>query len=220
MNYVVFHIFHLSLITALSTGSNILVLYPSISFSHVVNMDRLSESLANKGHNITVLSFHTKKTYIPNYRIINLSTGDGLEHSSLPIDSSRKTKVYFWSQVVWMKYLAEICWNATENNLQFRNFLLENNTFDVVIIDNLNIDHFWGVAKMFNTPIIGKILDQINLISSHHLSRFKLYKKMLYIYFENWPFMHPTVSFIRQRPVRNEGKFIFGHSVMIFRKFV
>lgn len=138
----------------------ILVIVPYPSKSHFITFKRLFVGLAEKGHNVTVLSYYSLDKSIHNYRSIKFG---GLEmfYSKEKINSILNIK-HLTSNRKYLTYLMPLlieessqlsCDNGL-NSTSVRNFLKEKNHFDLAIVQYFDSDCFLPLAKTFNAPII------------------------------------------------------------------
>lgn len=143
-------------ILCLSNCSNILVLETVLSKSHLAIYEHLFEELTKRGHNITVISFYSREKPIPNYRVVSISSGDNLENRRVPVGLGGHTRFSMWYGVFGLAQLAEITCPRLLAHENIRNFLRENNTFDVIFFEVFNTNCDLGIAKKFGAPIIGE----------------------------------------------------------------
>lgn len=136
--------------------SNILILGTVLAKSHQAIYERLFEELANKGHNITLISFYSRDIPIPNYRVISISTGDNLENRRVPLGPPVNRRLGMWLGVFALAQLADMTCPRLLTQGNVRNFLKENNTFDLILFEAFNTNCDLGIAKKFKAPIIGE----------------------------------------------------------------
>lgn len=140
---------------------NILVIFPHPGKSHFQAFARFFESLAQKGHNVTVISNFPVNKSIPNYRDVILKgdvykffqTEEGQKYTDLEQLLSKRTLIRYFLPLAIGKVAEETCENGLENEA-FKRFLNEKNIFDVAIIEYFNSDCFVPVAKKFDIPVI------------------------------------------------------------------
>lgn len=141
------------------TSYNILVLFPHPGKSHFDSFVRLFIALAEKGHNVTVISYSPLKESVSNYRDIEIGGIETfLEHRALDfLDLNKVDPKSRLSKYLTFLVLAEVGQMACETGFTSRavqSFLKENNHFDVAIIEYFNSDCFVTVAKKYNIPVV------------------------------------------------------------------
>lgn len=145
----------------LTFALNILVIFPHPGTSHFHAFAKLFKGLANKGHEVTVISNCPAKDRIPNYRDVQIKGGvydffkskkadDYMDLKKLP--SNSKIFRYFLPFVVG-DLAGETC-ETVFNDETFRDFLNERNKFDIAIIEYFNTDCFLTSTKTFGIPVI------------------------------------------------------------------
>lgn len=141
-----------------SHSENILVICPFYGRSHFWVFEPLFKELAVRNHNVTVISHFPQRTPIPNFRDVNVAN-DSAFTSSQPRYSRDKTSRF----LVWilMPLILDFSMKSCDSVLthqNLRNFLNENNKFDVILYEPFVTNCFLGIAKKFEAPIIGKLL--------------------------------------------------------------
>lgn len=152
-------LFSLLFIVKWTYSFNILVMFPHPGKSHFLTFVGLFKALAQKGHNLTVISHFPLEEQIPNYRDIEiggfevfLKSGvlDKLDISKL--DSKGRFNKYFVSLI--LAHVADLSCNVGLGSETVQNFLKENNHFDVFITESFITDCFLTVAKKLNAPVV------------------------------------------------------------------
>lgn len=138
---------------------NILVLFPHPGKSHFLSFVTLFKALAQKGHNVTVVSHFPLTNPIKNYRDVELGgfeqfyKSDTVEFLDLKnLDTKSRLLKYFTFLV-----LADVGQQACEIGFSspvLHSFLKETNQFDIILMEYFNSDCFWTVAKQFNAPVV------------------------------------------------------------------
>lgn len=136
--------------------SNILILATVTSKSHLRIFENLFKELTKRGHNLTVISYHPQKVPLPNYRDVSISTGDNYENRRVPIGLPGNTKWSMWLGIFGIAELADVTCPKLLSHRNIHNFLLENNSFDLILFESFNTNCDLGIAKKFSAPIIGK----------------------------------------------------------------
>lgn len=123
----------------------ILALFPHPGKSHVDVFLPLTHTLAERGHQVTVVS-HFPSTVRDNLTDILL---DCAEPPKFDFDSLQKK-----GPGNWLKFAQDTCRHAYRStNLQV--FLRENQSFDVILAEFFISDCFLGVVSRFRAPLIG-----------------------------------------------------------------
>lgn len=138
----------------------ILVLMPYDGQSHFNAFSALFENLAQKGHNLTIISYSRTKFHSNNIESVWLGRKERIHVISLEETGSVIT---FLSAPFRMKIMSQ---NACEYGLQsraFRNFLHKSNnfTFDVILTEFFITDCFHGAITKFKAPVIGKFKNKV-----------------------------------------------------------
>lgn len=161
------HIFvSFAILLGFCESANILVIYPHFGKSHFLAFEFMFQTLAAKGHNVTVISFFPQKNPLPNYRDIPIVTEEkitGLGVLTMGMFPHPRIVMYTGAHFVYT--LAEFSCPIFLSHPNLQRFMRENNKFDVVMVELFNTNCHLGIAKKFDAPIIGK-LKYISLISS------------------------------------------------------
>lgn len=140
-----------------TVGYNILGICPSASYSHQQPFQALMKALANRGHNVTVISTIPSKKPIKNYEDVDLSFSyrkkdcTGLRH-----------KGAFTLLHENMQGANELC----EEQLfspPIANLISKNKTFDAVIIEQLWYQCYYALVNHYNSPVLIGFLSVGNL---------------------------------------------------------
>lgn len=150
-----FVVFSLLLCATFSESYKILVLFPHPGHSHFMVFENLLKALADRGHELTVIShFPLEKPY-PNYRDVSLKETSTVVKDFMDLDMIKgyRFEKYFGS--VAIHYMS---WLSLEQGLvseTLKNFLQEENHFDLVLGEFFNTNSFLGLAKKYNASLIG-----------------------------------------------------------------
>lgn len=134
-------------------ASRILVLFPSPSRSHLVVMQGLTTALAERGHQVTVVSPFPLDKKMENYRDIKVNFQD--EHKEFVqsiLNDPGKNKNVFWNFPTLLKVCLKIG-NDTLSMPQMR-YLMNKEKFDLVITGFFLNNFMLGIADHFKVFII------------------------------------------------------------------
>lgn len=145
----------LSFCACYCVGFNILVVFPHSGMSHFKAFEPLFKALAEKGHNVTVISYFPQKKPIPNYRDVYLQNPFiGVE--ALTMDELPRSRLVHYTGPLMISYFGQIdCAKGLQND-NFVKFLREDNKFDVILGEVFNTNCFMGLVKKYKAPLIGK----------------------------------------------------------------
>ncbi|XP_039757363.1 uncharacterized protein LOC120631751 [Pararge aegeria] len=148
----------LMVLTVLSSGIkvnslNILGVFPFPAKTHFFVFAPYLKELADRGHNVTVISYYPRTEPIPNYHDIGLNKALQYLTPSHPISTSifvsylSLTLVHMIGGPVACKLLVE------DENVQ--DLLESRPLFDLVVVEQFNSDCALGLAHKFEAPVIG-----------------------------------------------------------------
>lgn len=137
---------------AKSECSRILVLFPTISKSHLIPLQTLTKSLAARGHEITFVTTFTLNKKIKNHREIKVPFDESDKEflSEITRDPKGKGFTYMFPRLTKLIYTLG---NQTLQMKEMRD-LMENESFDLVIVGFFLTDFLFGVADHFKCPSI------------------------------------------------------------------
>ncbi|PSN55501.1 hypothetical protein C0J52_02581 [Blattella germanica] len=147
----------LFLIVCTATMANpakILALFPYIGKSHFVFFEPYVKELANRGHEVVVVSHFPQKNPVPNLKDISLV-------GSLDVDATDRVDMdklfgfkFLSTAYKELNQLSESC-NKTLAFHAVQDLYRSKKHFDLVIVESFNTDCVLPVAHKFNAPIIG-----------------------------------------------------------------
>ena len=150
--------FKLLLVTNLCLVSSykILCLFPHRGRSHFEVVRTLIETLAHKGHEVTLLSHFPLTTTPPNFTHVLLRNSSVLFNVlDMHQFKGRRTEKWFSTRDSALNFVTITC-EYDFNSPTVRNFLETCNTdFDVIITQILSNDCFFSFARKFQAPIVG-----------------------------------------------------------------
>lgn len=148
----------LTFVFSYADSLNILVSFTHSGKSHYLLYASLFDALAAKGHNLTVIGYYPRKEQNPNFRNVTLYDGS-VDHSPEFLSFEQFAG---WSQLRLIKsmllfedYYQRSCINGHASE-SLRQFLKEDNHFDLVLMQYFISDCFMGLAQRYNAPLIGK----------------------------------------------------------------
>lgn len=143
------------ILAVLSAGfecSRILVLYPTISKSHVMPLQTLSMALAERGHNITFVSPYPLGKQLKNYRDIKTPFDEADKEflNEMTKNPNGQNKLSFMSK------LFSLVFRTNNETLQMKEMrkLMDEEEFDLVIVGYFMTDVMLGFADHFKCPSI------------------------------------------------------------------
>ncbi|CAG9762822.1 unnamed protein product [Ceutorhynchus assimilis] len=147
-------LFLLPVFCSLASAHNILVVFPYPSRSHFEVYVPLFEALANRGHNLTIISY--RNTPYNSENIENFWLGQDEEVNVVSLKGLGETGAFYLGPHMLAMRAEEVC----EYGLQakgFRRFLEkhQNTKFDLIMIEHFNIECFLGLVNKYKAPFIG-----------------------------------------------------------------
>ncbi|XP_068631749.1 uncharacterized protein [Battus philenor] len=130
---------------------NILGIFPYQGKSHFFVYRVLLKELAERGHNVTVISHFPEKAPPKNYHDISLAGSIKIFEDDIPIHRS------YWSILQIGVFLTT---SGKENcevmlaNSDVQNMIKQKPKFDVVVLEQFNSDCALGIAYKLNSPVV------------------------------------------------------------------
>ncbi|XP_050344613.1 UDP-glycosyltransferase UGT5-like [Nymphalis io] len=187
---------------------NILGVFPLPAKSHFFVFAPYLRELANRGHNVTVISFYPQKDPTANYHDINLSENSQALQVSHPVNKS--LFVVFLSLTLLQALAGPFTCRMLFEDENVQNLWITQAKFDLVVVEQFNSDCGLALAHVLRAPVIG--------ITSHtlmpwHYSRFGVPYNPSYVTFD---FLeggtHPTFfQRIFRTILYNHVNFVFHH---------
>lgn len=155
----------LILFCEISHGSRILFLFPIHSKSHLIIVQGLASTLANKGHEVTVVSPYPLSKPMKNYRDIQIQlTEDEKNMASDMVKNPNKSM--FWTFPNFMNTL----FGLAETMLDMEEFkkIIAEESFDLLFIGQFMNNFLLGVGEQLNCPTM---ILSVNapMVQNHHL---------------------------------------------------
>lgn len=155
----------------ISSASRILFLFPSPSKSHLIIVQGLSTTLAEKGHDVTVISSFPLSKPMKNYRDIESPIYAGaVEIMKEMVDNPNQSIVKRMPQVIKMMT------DSAKSMMEMPEYkrILREEKFDLVIVGVILNNFLLGVGDHFKCPTImlsvGGGFTQSNLVVGNPLS--------------------------------------------------
>ncbi|KAL7031329.1 hypothetical protein ACKWTF_006962 [Chironomus riparius] len=131
-------------------ASRILFLFPTPSKSHVIIARALSTALAEKGHDVTLMSSFTTKSQLKNHREIFIELGEGTYQQMNSLMSNPTRNFYkMMNATIGISY--EIGKDLMESKIM--NDVMKEK-FDLMVIGMAFTNFLLGLTQHFNCPVI------------------------------------------------------------------
>lgn len=142
-----------ALLIATIESSRILVVYPTISKSHIIPLQLLSLDLADHGHNITFVSTYPLEKKVKNYRDVRIPFDEADKDFMTELAAGNKSENIFSG----IKRALELSSRIANETFQLTEVkqLMDEETFDLVIVGHfLLTETMLGLADHFKCPSI------------------------------------------------------------------
>ncbi|XP_021912896.1 uncharacterized protein LOC110826504 [Zootermopsis nevadensis] len=136
-------------------GANVLGIFPFHVKSHSITSTALMRELANRGHNVTVLSMHPQNKNVPNYTDVVLKSTvlDLIDNGSNTGFSRQRTGVFGVLNVLF--YLNQVVCDRQLQEEGVQKLIHSTDTyFDIVIVEAFFNECFLGFVHKFKAPLI------------------------------------------------------------------
>lgn len=131
---------------------NILGVFPYQGKSHFFVFAPYLRELANRGHNLTVISYFPREKPIQNYHDISLAGKTKILEDAFPIDRS------YWTVIQIGFFLtgsgSDNCVTLLEDE-NVQNLWKSKAKFDLVLVEQFNSDCALGLAHVLGAPVVG-----------------------------------------------------------------
>lgn len=142
-----------SILLANIESSRILVVYPTISKSHIIPLQLLSLELVDKGHNITFVSTYPLEKSVSNYRDVRIPFDEADKEFVAVMTSGNKSGNNFSTFRGALELSTRIV-NETVQLAEVRQ-LMDEEAFDLVIVGEfLLTETMLGLADHFKCPSV------------------------------------------------------------------
>ncbi|KAK9870915.1 hypothetical protein WA026_009877 [Henosepilachna vigintioctopunctata] len=146
----------LACVVYLSQSYKILGVFPHVGLSHFIVMRPLMKELANRGHEVTVLSHFPLQQKIPRYKDISLSGTIPILVEELNLehyyDSSRLLR---YRTVFELDEFAEMVCQGIYGSGRLNEVLQSSDKYDLIIVEMFNSDCLLPINSKINAPIVG-----------------------------------------------------------------
>lgn len=148
----------LTVLAVLSESANILSFTTLPAYSHYVIVDPIIKGLAERGHNITAVTYFPQKTQIKNIHDIDVSHSQPLVSGKITMDYVLKN----WGKITGMiDFIIGLSYQNCEAVLKDKAVqeLIKNdgNKFDLVINEVFGADCFSGFAYKYKAPLVSVV---------------------------------------------------------------
>lgn len=176
MNVPIFTV--LLLVINCSQSLNILGIFPYNGKSHFIVQRVYLRELANRGHNVTVISHFPEQHAPNNYHDISLAgTIPSFEDSTPPMQRS-----YFFIIISGL-YLSSTAKQNCEvmlANNEVQDLIKRKTKFDVIVVEQFNSDCALGIAYKLGAPVVGITS---HILMPYHYQRFGVPYNPAYVSF-------------------------------------
>lgn len=145
-------------------SARILAVFPHSGKSHFDVFEPLVVALADRGHDVTVISYFPQKVRINNYRDIGLQEVSPLYVNALPFEAVASSNPMSDFIKITTKGL-DSC-EVILGSKPVQDLLRSDEKFDLLIVELFNIDCFLGFVHRYKVPYIG--LSSSNLLPTHN----------------------------------------------------
>ncbi|CAH0561450.1 unnamed protein product [Brassicogethes aeneus] len=140
--------------TSSVSALNILVVFPHPGVSHFKVFEPMFKTLADKGHNLTIVSYLPQNTVVKNIRDVRLDESLQSFKEIITFEMLQGSRRFMWEGPVRLKeFAAESCESAFEND-NLKKFLKEDNSFDVILMEYFNSNCLNGLLHKYKAPVI------------------------------------------------------------------
>ncbi|XP_022166869.1 UDP-glucuronosyltransferase 2A2-like [Myzus persicae] len=141
----------LLLLPAAAIAANILVFMPMPLKSHFGGFQPMFEELANRGHNVTVVSsFPLANRRVPNYTDVNVTPQQGLPD----IDVMRVIDINFVTALTYRWFFGRLLSAQMEHPNMIDFVRSEDNSFDLVMVETFLQEYTVSIGHKFNAPVV------------------------------------------------------------------
>lgn len=147
----------MSLIWYAYPAINVLVVITWPAKSHFWSFSKLFRNLAERGHNVTLISHNSDTYHLPNYRNIEIGNIEILIEKLEPFSLFKNIRTDRLAMYLTEKTVADAGHSACEIALQSKNvqrFLKEENSFDLILLEDFYSECLWSIAQRYKSPVI------------------------------------------------------------------
>lgn len=136
---------------------NILGIVSFSAKSHFLVVSKLFRSLAEKGHNVTVISHYPWRNSSTNYRDVEIGNKDEFE-ANLKLFSDfeniKTNRLYMYLAPALIASSGHTVCELTFQSRSVQNFLNEKQNFDVILMEDFLLECLWPMAQKFDCAVI------------------------------------------------------------------
>lgn len=132
---------------------NILGVFPLPAKSHFFVFSPYLKELANRGHNVTVISYYPQKEFLANYHDIDL--GETSKPIEITHPLSKSLPFVFISLTLLQSFSGPITCRMLLDNEDVQNLWETRVNFDLVVVEQFNTDCGLALAYALKAPVIG-----------------------------------------------------------------
>lgn len=154
MKLLVVFLCALNSLQCFSNGARILAIHPFQAKSHYAPFEPLLKRLAERGHEVTVISHYAPKVEIPNYRHIDISTNLPSMVGNIPIGIVENFTTLVNARYLWSNAGPPICGPVLDHP-GVKKLRESDEKFDLIIVEIFSTDCFLGFVHRFKAPYIG-----------------------------------------------------------------
>ncbi|KAJ8932273.1 hypothetical protein NQ318_005625 [Aromia moschata] len=124
---------------------NILGVFPHPGKSHVDVFLPLMRGLANKGHNVTVISCFSLKDRPSNYKEVGLDQALKIFLNVIDMGELESNRLYKYTTLFKLSYFAQYACESGLGSKVVKDFMKTDQHFELLIIEFFNSDCFMGL---------------------------------------------------------------------------
>lgn len=138
-------------------GSNILMIFPSPSYSHTIAAKVLAFALVERGHSITLVTTDARPMNHPNITQIDLSFSyqlwnDGFDFVAYKENNMGiETMIQSFAHTIYEVLLLQLSSPDVQNLIKQRHRM----KFDLVIVESMGFLPYHAFAELYNAPLMG-----------------------------------------------------------------
>lgn len=138
----------------ITTSLKILGIFPYPGKSHFVVFEALFKGLADKGHDVTVISHFPQPKSYQNYKDISLKGTQEALIDIISLDDLPNSRLRLYGVPLALTYLGYKDCAAGLKSPVIKDFLNQKETYDVIIIESFNSDCFLSLVHKLGSPFI------------------------------------------------------------------
>ncbi|KAI8432276.1 hypothetical protein MSG28_004706 [Choristoneura fumiferana] len=139
-------------LTSTVRSLNILGIFPYHGTSHFLVFRVYLRELANRGHNVTVISHFPEKNPPANYQDISLAGTIEVLKDDMPVEKSYTSII---NTALFLTFTGKENCEVMVKNKQVQDLVHSKAKFDVVVVEQFNSDCAFGIAYKLKAPVVG-----------------------------------------------------------------